>query len=496
MWLFGRKRNKKAAVPAEEVSREGSGTEYTPETEKGTEEAAGETAGAAQEQETAEAVSSPAQDSGEKPESGFAESSEEQACPDVQKAADVPGEESPAEVSAGTAEKIWEEEKASQEESFSLQNTEREAPFPQAAETAHTEELPEENADEETVPHGKKEVPPEETVRKVIPEEQLPRKEEAAAAPETDGETLTETAAPKTKTVSLYEWGRKNKKGKKGKKKKKAVPKKTVRLGQGERSVVLGEGMPKICVPITGRTLEEIVDQAANVASVFPDFVEWRVDYFEEIHPLEACPESGELPVNTVSSVFPAVDRALKKMADVLDGLPILFTIRTATEGGRIALYPEDYIGLLLHAAERPEVSAIDVEELRTDSDMEILTREIQARQKPVIGSAHFFGRMPKKPEQMELMNRISRTGADVLKLAAMPSDSRDVLKMMEMAEEENRLTDKPVIAIAMGKIGMVSRVSGALTGSCVTFGTVDAESAPGQIPVSTLRTILEALQG
>ena len=272
--------------------------------------------------------------------------------------------------------------------------------------------------------------------------------------------------------------------------------KKTVRLGQGERSVVLGEGMPKICVPVTGRTLEEIVDQASNAASAFPDFVEWRVDYFEEIHPLEAGPSSGELPVNTVSSVFPAVDRALKKMADVLNGLPILFTVRTATEGGQIALYPEDYIGLLLHAAERPEVSAIDVEELRADSDMEILTREIQARHKPVIGSAHFFGKMPKKTEQIELMDRISRTGADVLKLAAMPSDSRGVLKMMEMAEEENRMTDKPVIAIAMGKIGMVSRVSGALTGSCVSFGTVDAESAPGQIPVSTLRTILEALQG
>ena len=435
--------------------------------------------------------SAPVQGFGEQTESGSLDL-EEKTFREDQKEADIPEEESPAEVHAGTAETVPEEEADTQKEPDSPQETEgEETPQrpsePPQAEMAQAEEAPEEHAEEEAAPCGIEETPSKENSSMENQEEQLVRKEEEADA---DPETVSETAVPDQKTVSLYEWGRKKKK------KKKAVCKKTVRLGQGERSVVLGEGMPKICVPITGRTLEEIVDQASNAASVFPDFVEWRVDYFEEIHPLEASPSGGELPVNTVSSVFPAVDRALKKMADVLNGLPILFTVRTATEGGRIALYPEDYIGLLLHAAERPEVSAIDVEELRTDSDMEILTREIQARHKPVIGSAHFFGKMPKKPEQMELMDRISRTGADVLKLAAMPSDSRGVLKMMEMAEEENRLTDKPVIAIAMGKIGMVSRVSGALTGSCVTFGTVDAESAPGQIPVSTLRIILEALQG
>ena len=432
--------------------------------------------------------SAPVQGFGEQTESGSLDL-EEKTFPEEQKEADIPEEESPAEVHAGTAETVPEEEADTQKVPDSPQETEEETPQ-RPSEPPQAEEAPEEHAEEEAAPCGIEETPSKENSSMENQEEQLVRKEEEADA---DPETVSETAVPDQKTVSLYEWGRKKKKKKK---KKKAVCKKTVRLGQGERSVVLGEGMPKICVPITGRTLEEIVDQASNAASVFPDFVEWRVDYFEEIHPLEASPSGGELPVNTVSSVFPAVDRALKKMADVLNGLPILFTVRTATEGGRIALYPEDYIGLLLHAAERPEVSAIDVEELRTDSDMEILTREIQARHKPVIGSAHFFGKMPKKPEQMELMDRISRTGADVLKLAAMPSDSRGVLKMMEMAEEENRLTDKPVIAIAMGKIGMVSRVSGALTGSCVTFGTVDAESAPGQIPVSTLRIILEALQG
>ena len=281
--------------------------------------------------------SAPVQGFGEQTESGSLDL-EEKTFREDQKEADIPEEESPAEVHAGTAETVPEEEADTQKEPDSPQETEgEETPQrpsePPQAEMAQAEEAPEEHAEEEAAPCGIEETPSKENSSMENQEEQLVRKEEEADA---DPETVSETAVPDQKTVSLYEWGRKKKKKKK--KKKKAVCKKTVRLGQGERSVVLGEGMPKICVPITGRTLEEIVDQASNAASVFPDFVEWRVDYFEEIHPLEASPSGGELPVNTVSSVFPAVDRALKKMADVLNGLPILFTVRTASEGGRIAL--------------------------------------------------------------------------------------------------------------------------------------------------------------
>ena len=48
------------------------------------------------------------------------------------------------------------------------------------------------------------------------------------------------------------------------------------------RNVVIGEGMPKICVPIVGKTKEDILKAAAVIKATSHDIVEWRVDWFED----------------------------------------------------------------------------------------------------------------------------------------------------------------------------------------------------------------------
>ena len=44
------------------------------------------------------------------------------------------------------------------------------------------------------------------------------------------------------------------------------------------RNVVLGEGVPKICVPIVAKTKEDILAAAESFKGVAHDVVEWRVD--------------------------------------------------------------------------------------------------------------------------------------------------------------------------------------------------------------------------
>ena len=43
------------------------------------------------------------------------------------------------------------------------------------------------------------------------------------------------------------------------------------------RGVKIGEGVPKICVPIVGKTKEEILAAARSFEDVALDVVEWRV---------------------------------------------------------------------------------------------------------------------------------------------------------------------------------------------------------------------------
>ena len=47
------------------------------------------------------------------------------------------------------------------------------------------------------------------------------------------------------------------------------------------RNLVIGEGMPKICVPITGRCEEDILAAARAVLEVPADMAEWRADWYD-----------------------------------------------------------------------------------------------------------------------------------------------------------------------------------------------------------------------
>lgn len=89
----------------------------------------------------------------------------------------------------------------------------------------------------------------------------------------------------------------------------------------------------------------------------------------------------------------------------------------------------------------------------------------------------------------------MDRMGADIPKMAVMPREREDVLRLMETTLLANRLmVEKPLITMSMGTLGAITRVSGESFGSSVTFGCMERSSAPGQIPVRELKRILEIL--
>ena len=48
------------------------------------------------------------------------------------------------------------------------------------------------------------------------------------------------------------------------------------------RDLQIGEGKPKICVPILEKCVDDIQDAAMQIAHSCADLVEWRVDWFED----------------------------------------------------------------------------------------------------------------------------------------------------------------------------------------------------------------------
>ena len=71
------------------------------------------------------------------------------------------------------------------------------------------------------------------------------------------------------------------------------------------RGVAIGEGIPKICVPIVGNTREEILAAAEECKELPLDVVEWRADWYDQVLELEETLETarqlrtvlGEIPL-------------------------------------------------------------------------------------------------------------------------------------------------------------------------------------------------------
>ena len=240
------------------------------------------------------------------------------------------------------------------------------------------------------------------------------------------------------------------------------------------RGVKIGEGVPKICVPIVGKTKEEILAAARSFEDIALDVVEWRVDWFEGVFD------------------FAQVEDVLKDLRPALGETPILFTFRTSKEGGEKAIEADVYAELNKKAAATGLVDLVDVEAFIGDTYVEKVVKTSHECGVKVIASNHDFRKTPPKAELISRMRKMQELGADIPKIAVMPQSTEDVLTLLSATEEMRRCyADRPVITMSMAGTGVVSRMCGEVFGSALTFGAVGKVSAPGQIDVEELRTVL-----
>lgn len=243
------------------------------------------------------------------------------------------------------------------------------------------------------------------------------------------------------------------------------------------RNVVIGEGMPKICAPIVGRTREEILFQAREVKDAGPDLAEWRADWFEKVMAKEQLQE------------------ILGLLRKELGELPLLVTFRTGQEGGERDIVPEDYEEFLSEVLASGQADLIDVELFMGEEFLSEIAKKAHKEGVKVIASNHDFEKTPNTGEIVERLCRMQKAGADLLKLAAMPRDPGDVLTLLAATWQMRECyATQPVITMSMGGTGVISRIAGEIFGSAMTFGAVGKASAPGQVGAKELKSVLELL--
>ncbi|AIQ50733.1 type I 3-dehydroquinate dehydratase [Paenibacillus sp. FSL R7-0331] len=243
------------------------------------------------------------------------------------------------------------------------------------------------------------------------------------------------------------------------------------------KNVTLGEGMPKICVPLVSTTLAELEAEAAALKALAPDVVEWRSDYFAEVEDLAA------------------VKAALERIQGLLPDIPLIFTFRSAREGGEQEISADYYVQLNKAAAESGWADIIDVELSGGEPQVRELIAAAHACGVFVIVSNHDFGGTPSEEEIVSRLRRAQELGGDLPKIAVMPNSAGDVLTLLAATVKMQELyADRPIITMSMGGEGVVSRLAGEIFGSALTFGAAHKPSAPGQVAVAELRKVLELL--
>jgi 3-dehydroquinate dehydratase-1 len=243
------------------------------------------------------------------------------------------------------------------------------------------------------------------------------------------------------------------------------------------KNVVLGNGIPKVCVPIIAKTKEEIIAEALSYADIPVDVVEWRVDWFHAASDIEMVIE------------------VLKDLVPALNNVPLLFTFRTSKEGGEKTISPQDYANLNKAVAATGLVDLIDVEAFTGDDVVKDVIESAHDRGVKVIASNHDFNKTPSKEDMIYRLRKMQDLGADILKIAVMPKCKLDVLELLEATViMSEKYADRPIITMSMSSMGIITRLAGEVFGSALTFGTVKKASAPGQISVVDLHRTLELL--
>lgn len=211
----------------------------------------------------------------------------------------------------------------------------------------------------------------------------------------------------------------------------------------------------KIAIPIFQAKKEDVIKVAEDCIEKGADVLEFRIDALD-------------------SPNFKDIQEIIEEI-----NFPMIATNRISSEGGSFKGTEEERIDILLKCA--PLVDYVDIE-LQSDDKY---IKQIHDTGVTTIVSYHDFHKTPEINEIMYIVEKEQKLG-DIAKVAFMPNDLDDTLKILAILSHcEN------TIAISMSDLGSYTRVMASKFDSPITFAAGTDVTAPGQIDIETMKSLL-----
>lgn len=243
------------------------------------------------------------------------------------------------------------------------------------------------------------------------------------------------------------------------------------------KGVRIGEGVPKTIISVMDPDVEGALATIEKGKEAGVDCFEWRIDFSDDVNDAAKVAEGS------------------KKLAAALPDNPLLFTFRSESQGGQLTFSVKDYVALNKAVIEAEAVDLVDIESWIGDAAVLELVGCAKERGVKTVISYHNFAGTPSKEWMVNLLTHFVDLGADIPKIAVMARDAADTLKLLGATEEVSRLHfEGPLLTMAMGRDGSISRLSGELFGSALTFCALEDASAPGQVDVGQAKRMMQDL--
>lgn len=243
------------------------------------------------------------------------------------------------------------------------------------------------------------------------------------------------------------------------------------------RGKMLGGEMPLMCIPLVATDEPALQKEAEKIVGLKPDVIEWRVDNFDGVTDAER------------------VKKALAMLRSVAGDIPVIFTCRSHLEGGFKKIDDEVKFDMIKQVLATGKLDVVDTEIISGRERIEEIKAVAHKNKTALILSYHNFKETPATDYITDRLRTAILYGADIAKVAVMPKNEGDVLKLLTATLNiRHEYPDTPLITMAMGGLGVITRMAGWMFGSDLTFAVGDRASAPGQIPVADLRKGVEIL--
>jgi len=220
---------------------------------------------------------------------------------------------------------------------------------------------------------------------------------------------------------------------------------------------VLQGARTAIAVSLTEETTAAVADRMAALAPV-ADLFEVRADHVRDLDP----------------------DALLAARTK-----PILFTCRCESEGGRFPDGEREALRRILCDAVARGFDLVDVEE-RSGLDDVVASKA----GKGLVLSWHDFEGTPGDLDGIH--DRMAARQPDVVKIAVTARSVADLGRLLAFAARRAGRPGPRLVALAMGPLGVASRILGGRWGAPFTFASPEngREAAPGQLPAAALREV------